>query len=250
MLLMLIFSALIVGISLGLLGAGGSILTVPALILLLGMDEKTAITSSLLIVSFIALTGTLGALKQKLLVIKVLLWFTLASLPAAWLGAQVGAWLPNGLQTILLATIMLLAAKKLFSPTSLSPQQSLSLKQLIVAAVLTGFTTGLVGVGGGFLIVPALVLYAGLTMQQAAANSLALIAINGAVAFFSLHMSDNAISLNWTVILTMASVGALAVLIGQKISTYLDQALLKRWFSILLILVALTLFVQSINAHI
>ncbi|MCF2950005.1 sulfite exporter TauE/SafE family protein [Paraglaciecola aquimarina] len=250
MLLMLIISALVVGISLGLLGAGGSILTVPALILLLDMDEKTAITSSLLIVSLIALTGALSAFKQKLLVKKVLLWFALLSLPAASIGAQVGAWLPNGLQTIILASIMLFAAKKLFHPSSIQGAKILSVKQLVVAASITGFITGLVGVGGGFLIVPALVLYAGLTMQQATANSLVLIALNGAVAFFSLRVSGNALDLDWMVILIMAGVGALAVLLGQKISHFLDQTILKRSFSILLLLVALSLMTQSINTFI
>jgi uncharacterized membrane protein YfcA len=246
---MLIISALVVGVSLGLLGAGGSILTVPALILLLGMDEKTAITSSLLIVALIALTGALGALKQKLLVKKVIFWFALLSLPAASIGAQVGAWLADGLQTQILAIIMLFSAYKLFHPSPIQGTNILSVKRLIVAALITGFITGLVGVGGGFLIVPALVLYAGLSMQQATANSLVLIAVNGAVAFSSLRMSGHATELDWTVIILMAAVGSLAVLVGQKVSSYLNQKLLKRSFSILLILVSLSLIVQSLSRH-
>ncbi|MGJ8679294.1 sulfite exporter TauE/SafE family protein [Paraglaciecola sp.] len=249
MLLMLIISALVVGVSLGLLGAGGSILTVPALMLLLGLDEKTAITSSLLIVSFIAFVGTLTALRHKLLNSKILLWFALLSLPAASIGAQLGAWLPNGIQTQILAIIMLFAAKKLYQPVAVEAGNTISAKRLILAASLTGLVTGLVGVGGGFLIVPALILYAGLNMQQATANSLVLIALNGAVAFSSLHLSNNTTALDWTVIFIMAGVGALAVIAGQKISTHLDQTLLKRCFSILLILVALSLIVQSVKGY-
>ena len=248
MFLMLLLSALIVGLSLGLLGAGGSILTVPALMLLLGMGEKSAIASSLAIVSLIAITGIFAALRQKTLQPKILLWFVLTSLPAASIGAYLGTLLANGIQTILLSIVMLLAASKMFSNTSILPSGDTQLQKLLFAGAVTGLVTGLVGVGGGFLIVPALVIYAGLTMQQAVANSLALIALNGATAFFTLQLGQQMPEIDWMVIGVMAGVGSVAVIVGQQIASKLDQLLLKRIFASLLVLVALGLIVNLIRS--
>lgn len=244
MFLMLLISALIVGISLGLLGAGGSILTVPALMLLLGMNEKTAITSSLAIVALIAFTGIFSALKQKTLKPKILFWFVISSLPAAAIGAYLGTLFPNGLQTVLLTIVMLLAANKMFSNSPIQPTNNAQLPKLLFAGALTGLVTGLVGVGGGFLIVPALVLYAGLTMQQAVANSLVLIALNAATAFATLYFGPQMPAIDWTVIGVMAGVGSIAVVAGQQLANKLDQKLLKRIFASLLVLVAISLLIN------
>jgi uncharacterized membrane protein YfcA len=214
--------------------------------LLLGMDEKSAIASSLAIVSVIAVTGAFSALKHKTLQPKIVMWFVLTSLPAASFGAYLGTLLADGIQTILLTIIMLLAASKMFSTSAISPSNHSHLPKLLVAGALTGLVTGLVGVGGGFLIVPALVLYAGLTMQQSVANSLALIAFNGATAFFTLYQGQQMPEIDWIVIAVMAGVGSIAVLAGQKVANRLDQGLLKKVFAGLLVLVALGLIVKLI----
>jgi hypothetical protein len=244
MFLMLLVSALIVGMSLGLLGAGGSILTVPALMLLLEMTEKTAIASSLAIVALIAFTGVLSAIKHKTLQPKILFWFVVSSLPAAAIGAYLGTLFANGVQTVLLTIVMLLAAKKMFSSSPIRPLDQIQIPKLLFAGALTGLVTGLVGVGGGFLIVPALVIYAGLTMQQAIANSLLLIALNASTAFVTLYFGPQMPAIDWTVIGVMAGVGSVAVIAGQTLANKLDQKLLKRVFASLLVLVALSLLIN------
>ncbi|MGS2720015.1 sulfite exporter TauE/SafE family protein [Paraglaciecola aestuariivivens] len=241
---LLFISALIVGLSLGLLGAGGSILTVPALMLILGMEEKAAIASSLAIVSVIAFSSIFSSLKAKLLQFKVLLIFMLASLPAASAGAYLGTLLPNGIQTLLLSCIMLIAAYKMFYSNAVSSTQVSHPVKLTLAALMTGLVTGLVGIGGGFLLVPALVIYAGLSMQQAVANSLILIAVNGMTAFSTLYFSPNMPVVDLSVIVVMAAVGMLAVIVGQHFATKLNQTLLKRAFAALLVLVSLGLVIN------
>lgn len=245
MFVMLLFSALIIGLSLGLLGAGGSILTVPALVLLLGMNEKSAIASSLAIVSLIALTGMLNAVKKGALLPEALVWFGLISMPAASLGAYLGVLLPDGLQTLLLTLVMIVAAVKMVRSSKVDDRSNYSRKRLLVAGGLAGAVTGIVGIGGGFLIVPALVLYAGLTMQQAVANSLVLILINGSVAFMTLLASPHTPQIDWLVILVMALIGSMAVLVGQRVSGKLNQRRLKKGFAVLLIIVAVSLLTET-----
>ena len=244
MFLMLLLSALIVGMSLGLLGAGGSILTVPALMLLLGMNEKTAIACSLAIVALIAFTGIFTALKQKTLQPRLLFWFVISSLPAAATGAYLGTLFANGVQTVLLTVVMLLAAWKMFSLSPIRPAEKTQIPKLLFAGAMTGLVTGLVGVGGGFLIVPALVIFAGLTMQQAVANSLLLIALNASTAFATLNFGPQMPTIDWTVIGVMGAVGSVAVIAGQKLASKLNQKLLKRIFASLLVFIAISLLIN------
>ncbi len=244
MFVMLLLSALIVGLSLGLLGAGGSILTVPALMLLLGMEEKVAIASSLIIVAAIAFTGLLNAVRKKVLETNILLWFALASIPAASIGAYMGVLLPEGMQTILLVIVMLFAAYKMFFPNTQPNAYQQNKVKLLVSGAAAGLVTGLVGVGGGFLMVPALIIYAGLNMQKAVANSLVLIAINASFAFITLQLSNQSMQLDWLVIAVMAIVGSLSVLIGQKVASKLNQQLLKRAFALILLFVGVGLLIH------
>jgi uncharacterized membrane protein YfcA len=243
MFFMVLFSASIIGLSLGLLGAGGSILTVPVLMLVLGFDEKAAIASSLLIVAIIAATGMLNAIRQGNLQLKTLAIFALTSIPTSTLGAHIGLWLPAGLQTALLTLVMLSAAIKMFYTPNTIKLTKIHPIPLLLVGFITGLMTGLVGVGGGFLIVPALIIFAGLSMQAAAANSLALIATNATSAFLSLHLNAKMPDINWPTIATMAIVGACAALIGQHYSEKLNQQALKRFFAALLIIVATGLII-------
>jgi uncharacterized membrane protein YfcA len=243
MLLMLLLSAVIIGVSLGLLGAGGSILTVPALTLVLGMDEKTAVTSSLIIVGLIAVVGTLKAYRQGALDMRLILTFGLVSLPLAAVGARLGLWMPAGGQTLLLVAVMLIVALRMLRNKATASARPASAFVLLTAAAVVGLITGIVGVGGGFLIVPALVVFAGVSMNAAIANSLALIVINAIAAFLAISISKQSPILDWVIILTMAGVGAIAVLAGQGLASRLPQHQLKRGFA--LILMALSIWLLA-----
>lgn len=243
--LMLLLSAVIIGLSLGLLGAGGSILTVPALTLFLGMDEKTAVTSSLMIVGLIALVGTVKAYRDGELDKRLIISFGLVSLPFAAFGARLGMWMPPGGQTLLLVTVMLVVSFKILRNKNSTAPPKTSTLALLIAAGAVGLITGIVGVGGGFLIVPALVLFAGVSMKIAVANSLALIVINAITAFIAIEVSEQSPHLDWLVILTMAGVGAIAVLAGQRLASGIEQHLLKRGFAVILVGLSIWLIVDQ-----
>jgi hypothetical protein len=242
---MLLLSSIIIGLSLGLLGAGGSILTVPALTLILGMEEKTAVTSSLMIVGLIALVGALKAYRQGELQKRLIFSFGLVSLPFAALGARLGMWMPAGGQTLLLVGVMLIVSLKMLRNKTSAAATTPSTVALLIAAAAVGLLTGIVGVGGGFLIVPALLVFAGVNMTTAVANSLALIVINGITAFLTISLSNQSPTLDWVVILTMAGVGAIAVLAGQNLASHLPQQLLKRGFAMILLGLSVWLIIDQ-----
>jgi hypothetical protein len=242
---MLLLSSIIIGLSLGLLGAGGSILTVPALTLILGMEEKTAVTSSLMIVGLIALVGALKAYRQGELQKRLIFSFGLVSLPFAALGARLGMWMPAGGQTLLLVGVMLIVSLKILRNKTSAAATTPSTVALLIAAAAVGLLTGIVGVGGGFLIVPALLVFAGVNMTTAVANSLALIVINGITAFLTISLSNQSPTLDWVVILTMAGVGAIAVLAGQNLASHLPQQLLKRGFAMILLGLSVWLIIDQ-----
>lgn len=242
---MLFFSAMLVGFSLGLMGAGGSIIAVPILMLLMEMSEKVAIKHALIIVGMISLVGAINGLRKNLIDAKVLTYFALSSLPLASVGALVGHALPNGWQTAILVALMLISAFKMVASKTLDSNTQKSLLIVLISGGIAGFVTGLVGIGGGFLIVPALVLYAGLNMQQAVANSLVLIAINAAAAFVTLNIAIDSLPTDWLVVSVMSISGVIAVVGGQLIAAKINQQILKRGFAICLLGVSVALLVNQ-----
>jgi len=242
---MLLLSAMIIGLSLGLLGAGGSILTVPALTLILGMNEKSAVTSSLIIVGLIALVGAVKAYQTGELDKRLIFSFGVVSLPFAAMGARIGVWMPAGGQTLLLVAVMLAVSVKMLARTASFSATKVSTHSLLMSAAAVGLLTGIVGVGGGFLIVPALIVFAGVNMAKAIANSLALIVINGITAFLAIKLSHSSPALDWLVILTMAGVGAIAVLAGQNLASRLPQQVLKSGFALILMGLSVWLIIEQ-----
>ena len=235
---MLILASLVVGLSLGLMGAGGSILTVPLLMLLMGMGEKAAIVHGLLIVPAIAAVGASVAARRGGVNVRVLGLFALSSMPAASLGAFLGMQLPNGIQTLILAVLMMFAAFKMIASSRNTSTPQISRVRLLFAGGGAGLLTGLVGVGGGFLIVPALVLYAGLSMHSAVANSLILIVLNALLAFVTASSTNAAVMIEWHVVAVMSGIGGIAVAAAQITGAMISQVTLKRGFAYCLMLIS------------
>ena len=159
--------ALAIGLSLGLLGSGGSILTVPVLVYLLGQDEKVAIAGSLFIVGTIALVGGMQFLRAGFIQWRSVLIFGLPGMAGTYFGAVIAAFVPGTMQLALFALVMLGASYLMLRPLDLEHADSTprATWKIAVDGLAVGVITGLVGVGGGFLIVPALVLLGGLTMH-------------------------------------------------------------------------------------
>ncbi|MDJ0940569.1 MAG: sulfite exporter TauE/SafE family protein [Woeseiaceae bacterium] len=231
--------ALAIGISLGLLGSGGSILTVPVLVYLVGQDEKTAIAGSLFIVGSIALAGSLQYLRGRLIDWRSVLTFGVPGMAGTWLGALAAAFVPGIVQLALFALVMLLASWLMLRPVDLDKAtgQSRALWKIALDGLTVGVITGLVGVGGGFLIVPALVLLGGLRMHTAVATSLVIIALKSYSGFYKYLdvLAGEGLSLDWSVLWTITAVGILGSVAGSYFARRVPQDRLKRWFGWFLI---------------
>jgi uncharacterized membrane protein YfcA len=234
--------ALLVGFVLGLLGGGGSVLTVPILIYALHVPVKQAIATSLCVVGLVAFIGFLSHLKRGTVRIRVALAFGPAAVVAAYVGAKIAKHLPPTFQLVMFATVGLLGSVFMLRGTfrkaqaaerddEFNPDVRTSL--LLAAEGLgVGLLTGLIGVGGGFLIVPALVLVAKQPMRIAIGTSLLVIAMNALSGFAG---NIGTVPIDWNLILWFTSTAAVGSVIGSVISGRVPQRRLKQVFGVLLI---------------
>ena len=226
--------AVVIGLSLGLLGSGGSILTVPVLVYLVGEEAKLAITESLAIVGVIALFGAMPCAWRRCTDWRAAALFGAPSLLGTLLGTLLGHRLPASGQLLLFAGVMLLAALRMLRP---APEQAAPPRtgaQVLASGLGVGVLTGLVGVGGGFLILPALVLLLGLPMIRAVGTSLVIIALNSALGFAT-HVLGSGQRLDWPLIALLSGIGLLGSVAGQLLTPFLSPHLLRRAFAAFLI---------------
>ncbi|CAM3784068.1 putative membrane transporter protein [Deinococcus saxicola] len=241
-----ILGALLIGLSLGLLGSGGSILTVPVLVYLVGESGKTAIVESLAIVGLIALVGAMPYLKKRCIDGRAVLFFGGPGLLGTSLGTLLSHGMPAALQLLIFAVVMLIAAVRMFQPMSdQAAHQARPWWQVALAGVGVGVLTGVVGVGGGFLILPALVLLLGLSMARAVGTSLVIIALNSALGFV-LHTAGHDTVLHWPVIGLIAAIGILGSLLGARLSGLFSPLTLRRSFAGFLVLLGSYILVTSL----
>ncbi|MDH5455251.1 MAG: sulfite exporter TauE/SafE family protein [Gammaproteobacteria bacterium] len=244
--------ALAIGLSLGLLGSGGSILTVPVLVYLLGQDEKVAIAGSLFIVGSIALAGGLQFLRAGFIHWRSVLVFGLPGMLGTVLGATLAAYVSGAMQLALFALVMLTASWFMLRPVDLAHGAGHERAAWKIAAdgLVVGIVTGLVGVGGGFLIVPALVLLGGLSMHRAVATSLVIIALKSFSGFYKYLdvLEQQSLHLDWTTLLVVTALGILGSIAGSRLARRLPQEKLKRWFGYFLIAMGLYILIRSAPA--
>lgn len=239
--------ALAIGLSLGLLGSGGSILTVPVLHYLVGQPEKLAIGGSLLVVGLIATVAAVPYARHRQVDWRNVAWFGLPGMAGAWLGATLAQWVPGAIQLALFATVMLVAAWRMLRGGDMQRGDGEPHRAAVVAGGIgVGGLSGLVGVGGGFLIVPALVLLAGVPMASAVGTSLAVIALNAFTGFarYLGVLEAQSLELDWPVLLTVAAVGAAGSMAGHRLGRRLPQATLRRLFGIFLVVMGLVIVVD------
>ncbi len=236
--LLAIAGALAVGLSLGLLGSGGSILTVPVLHYLLDQPEQAAIGGSLLVVGLIAAFGSVPYARARQVDWQKALGFGLPGMIGAWLGATLAHWVPGAMQLALFAAVMVAAAARMLvsqplEPVGMEPHPA----SLVAMGGGVGLLSGLVGVGGGFLIVPALVLAAAVPMVDAVGTSLVVIAMNSFTGYFKyVHVLEaKGIALDYRVLLIVAAVGIAGSFAGRRLGRRLPQDTLRRVFGVFLI---------------
>lgn len=240
--------ALIVGITLGLMGSGGSILTVPILHYVLDVDVVRATAYSLFIVGSTALVGAVQHALQKNIDYRIMLLFGIPSVVAVYVTRlfllpripdtliTIGSWVLTKERTLLLlfAILMVLAAIRMIRPvqptsTDLMQQPSPRLHWgLMLQGLGVGMLSGLVGAGGGFLMIPAMVLLARIPMKKAVGTSLAVIAVQSLIGFTG--DLQQSMVFDWTLILIFTSMATLGIFMGMWLTRFFSGDRLKAGF--------------------
>jgi uncharacterized membrane protein YfcA len=242
-----LFGALAIGLSLGLLGSGGSILTVPVLHYLLGQPEQQAIAGSLLVVGLIAAAALVPYARAGQVDGRNVLRFGLPGMAGAWAGASAAHFVPGVLQLAGFIVAMLAAAWRM---ASVAPVEAGTPRTRTLAVVAGGFgvgaLSGLVGVGGGFLIVPALVVLARVSLAQAVGTSLAVIVLNSITGFAKYLgvLEARGLTLDWGALLLVAAIGIVGSQLGHRLGRRLPQAIVRRTFAVVLLAVAVAMSID------
>lgn len=237
----------LIGLSLGALGGGGSILTVPALVYMLGQNPHQATTASLLVVGLAAIIGALTHASAGRASVRTGLIFGLLGVAGSYAGTLASAAVPaNALLAGFGGLMFVVAAAMILRGRMTGPARQPShhpgagaRHAAVVAATATGvgLITGFFGVGGGFVVVPALVLVLGLDMPAAAGTSLIVIAIDSAAALAA-RAAHTMIGLDWSLIAAFAAAAVLGTLVGTKVAGLASPQRLTAAFTLLIILVA------------
>ncbi|QDV05747.1 Sulfite exporter TauE/SafE [Planctomycetes bacterium Poly30] len=238
--------ALAVGLCLGLLGSGGSIITVPLLTYLVGQEEKVAIAGSLGIVGSIAMVASIPYARRGLIDYRSVVLFGIPGMAGAFLGASLSRFVSGSVQLAVFAGLMIAAAFLMLrpikppDPAGGPPAKPHTPLGMVLEGILVGTITGFVGVGGGFMIVPALVLLVGLPMHRAVGTSLMIIALNAFTGFYRYQgvLRDLDLKLDWTVIGQFSVLGVAGSFVGRALASKLPQQSLRRVFAVFLLVVS------------
>jgi hypothetical protein len=237
--------ALAIGLAMGLFGGGGSLLLVPALTYLMGFDAKQAVTTSLAVVGISAAVGSAARLAQGTLPIKPALVIGVATVLGAFVGAVIGARLDDHLQLQIFGVIVVVAAVALGWQAAFGygPARPARGRVVLAAAgVGVGLVTGLVGVGGGFLIVPVLVMGAHLDMREATSVSLFVVVLATASAFVGYA---GTVTPPWSFVWPFAAVASAGTIAGGIAGQSVSQRLLQQAFAAGLIVVAAFILIRG-----
>jgi len=241
--------AIAIGVSLGLLGSGGSIITVPVLVYLLGQDEKLAIAGSLFVVGNIALAGSLQYVRAGLIDWRNVVIFGAPGMAGTYLGAMIAAHVSGVFQLALFAIVMLLASYMMLRPAKLTDTSHVPREawKIAVDGLMVGILTGLVGVGGGFLIVPALVLLGGVAIHRAVATSLVIIALKSYSGFYKYLdvLDEQNLQLDWQTLLLVTVLGIAGSFVGARVARQMPQQKLKQGFGLFLIVMGIYILVRT-----
>ena len=232
----------IVGTSLGVIGAGGAIRAVPGLVAVLGLDAKIATTASTIIVGSAAAAGFIQRIKTRALDFKIGITFSLLGVGGTFLGTYLLQFLSDTFILVLFSLLMFGAAfgmwrKGVQEISETKPKWWL----VILSASGVGLATGLLGIGGGFLIVPALVLFLNVPTKIAAGTSLVAITLNSIITF--LLRNEYWSEMPWEPVLVFALSAVLASFFTARFAQKFQLKQLQRGFAILIVVVALYMLI-------
>ncbi len=236
-----------IGVLLGMLGGGGSILTVPMLVYLVGQSPHTAVTTSLAIVGANSVMGAYFHRAQGTLNWRVALVFGGAGMIVSYFAAGLSRQFSPNFLMVAFALLMLAVAWLLLRGNRInrnSEQYQLNLSKVAVGGSAIGLVTGILGVGGGFLIVPVLVILVGLPMHHAVGTSLLIIAMNSAAGFIG-HLEGYVVDMQ--LIAAFVGAGVVGTFVGVRVGRRLNSALLRRMFAVFVIALALFLLYDNLT---
>ena len=223
--------AVLIGLSLGLTGAGGSILTLPVLVYLAGVDPRDAVAMSLLVVGVAALTGAVQRARAGEVHVPATAWFSIAGMAGAVVGAKFTHLVPPKVLMVVFAAMMVVVGVRMLRARAAVTECGPDCRPLrcFGAGAAVGLLTGFLGVGGGFLLMPALVKFARLPLAVATGTSLAVIAFNAAAGWISHAGSAR---MDWPLVGLFAGIAALGVLVGGAVAAHLPAKTLRRTFGV------------------
>lgn len=253
--------AVLTGFVLGLLGGGGALFSIPALVYLFGIDATVATGYSLFLVGIAAVSGTLQNIRKKLVDYRATVYYGVPSMLAVYVVRRflihrlpeviftAGSYTidKNHFILTLLAVAMFGVAYSMItgknSNTKTQVPHDTHLPTLVFYASVTGAFVGMVGAGGGFLIIPVLVYFANLPMKKAVGTSLLLVAINSFVGFAG-DLGGNP-HMDWPFLLTFSGFSVAGVLAGIYVSHFVDGHRLKKWFGWFVLAVAVYILIKE-----
>lgn len=239
--------AVLVGLSLGLLGGGGSILVVPLLTYIGGLDPKEAIATSLFVVGATSLVSLIGHARKGNVQWRTGLIFGAAGMVGAFLGGLAGGYIPGTVLMIGFAVMMIATAGAMIKGRKDRDGQSNDhhhpLWRILLDGLVVGAATGLVGAGGGFLVVPALVLLAGLPMTAAVGTSLLVIAMK---SFAGLGGYLTSTSLDWPLVAAVTIAAIAGSFLGVRLTSVVPEKALRKGFGFFVLLMGAFVLSQEL----
>ena len=237
----------IVGLSLGLLGGGGSILTVPLLTYVAGMEPKEAIAASLFVVGTTSVLSTFAHARRGNVQWRTGLIFGGASMVGAFQGGLLGGFIPGVVLMIAFAVMMIATAAAMLRGRKKQgggvSQKPLPLAKVLIEGLVVGLVTGLVGAGGGFLVVPALVLLGGLSMPVAVGTSLLVISMK---SFAGLAGYLTSVSLDWPVVLSVTAAALVGAMVGARLTSVVPEQTLRKGFGVFVLVMGFFVLSQEL----
>ncbi|MDV9186725.1 sulfite exporter TauE/SafE family protein [Streptomyces sp. SR27] len=242
--------SLLIGVSLGILGGGGSILTVPILVYLVGQETKEAIATSLFVVGVTSLAALVPHARAHRVRWRTGLLFGAFSMAGAYAGGRVAEYIPGTVLLIAFALMMLATAYAMLrkprdgAKKARPAHSDLPLKHIAVEGLVVGAVTGLVGSGGGFLVVPALAILGGLPMGIAVGTSLLVIAMKS-FAGLAGHLSG--VSIDWGIAMTVTVAAVIGSLIGARLAGRIPQDALRKAFGWFVVVMGVFVLAQQLD---
>jgi len=236
--------ATFVGLSLGALGSGGSIITIPILVYVAGIAADTAVGMSLVIVGTTSLLGAALHFRKGNVAVKPAILFAATGIIGSFLGSSGTHLVSKRALMLLFAGTMLVVARVMWKgAVGLQPGDTVQTPRCLLAGFGVGLLTGFLGIGGGFLIVPALVLFAGLSARVAAGTSLAIIALNSGSGLLG---QLRFVGIDWSLLTGFLLFAIAGMLIGSSLSSRLAEGMLRRIFATTILVLGLAVGIGNL----